>query len=488
MTTTEQSVEHTGKHTTEDAPAEITDGVAAIRRDDEAHALSERARRHLWMHFSNMGTYSADVEVPVMVRGEGAYVYDSRGNRYLDGLSGLFTSQLGHGRTDIAEAAARQASQLGYFPLWTYAHPPAIELAEKLASLTPGDLNHVFFTSGGSEAVESAWKLARQYHRVKGEHDRYKVISRDIAYHGTTLGALTITSVTPYRTPFEPLVPGAIKVPNTNRYRAPEHRDDPSAFGTWSADQIEAAILREGPETVAAVFLEPVQNAGGCFTPPPGYFQAVREVCDRYGVLFVSDEVICAFGRLGTWFGGQKYEYVPDMITCAKGMTSGYAPLGALLVNDRVAEPFFEGGHTFLHGLTFAGHPVSCAVALKSIEIFETEHVLEHVSGLEGYLRDQLEALGELPIVGDVRGAGFFWGIELVRDQATRETFEHDEAERLLRGFVSPELFRRGLICRSDDRGDPVVQVAPPLICEKADLDFMVGTLREVLAEASTKR
>jgi hypothetical protein len=440
------------------------------------------------MHFSNMGTYSEDVEVPIMVRGEGAYVYDSRGHRYLDGLSGLFASQLGHGRTDIAEAAARQASQLGYFPLWTYAHPTAIELAEKLASLTPGDLNRVFFTSGGSEAVESAWKLARQYHRLQGDHDRYKVISRDIAYHGTTLGALTVTSVIPYRTPFEPLVPGAIKVPNTNLYRAREHGDDAAAFGRWSADQIEEAILREGAETVAAVFLEPVQNAGGCFTPPPGYFQRVREICDRHGVLLVSDEVICAFGRLGTWFGGQKYDYLPDMITCAKGMTSGYAPLGALLVNDRVAAPFFEGGNTFLHGLTFAGHPVSCAIALKSIEIFETEQILAHVSGLEGYVQAELESLRELPIVGDVRGTGFFWGIELVRDQATRATFEHDEAERLLRGFVSPELFRRGLICRSDDRGDPVVQVAPPLICEKAEIDFMVGTLREVLAEASTKR
>jgi hypothetical protein len=227
-----------------------------------------------------------------------------------------------------------------------------------------------------------------------------------------------------------------------------------------------------------------VQNAGGCFTPPPGYFQKVREICDRHGVLFVSDEVICAFGRLGTWFGSQKYDYVPDMITCAKGITSGYAPLGALIVSDRVAEPFFEGGNTFLHGITFAGHPVSCAVALKSIEIFETERILEHVTGMEGYFRDQLQTLRELPIVGDVRGTGFFWGIELVKDQATRETFAGPQAERLLRGYLSPELFRRGLICRSDDRGDPVVQVAPPLICGTTEIDFIVGTLREVLAEA----
>jgi adenosylmethionine-8-amino-7-oxononanoate aminotransferase len=465
-----------------------TDGLVSTMLDDETHSMSERARRHLWMHFSNMGSYSSEVEIPIMVRGEGAYVYDSRGKRYLDGLSGLFLNQLGHGRRDLAEAGARQAAQLAYFPLWTYAHPTAIDLAEKLADLAPGDINRVFFTTGGSEAVESAWKLARQYHRVRGEHDRYKVISRDIAYHGTTMGALTITSVIPYRTPFEPLVPGAIKVPNTNIYRAREHGDDPEAFGIWSADQIEEAILREGPETVAAVFLEPVQNAGGCFTPPPGYFQRVREICDRHGVLFISDEVICAFGRLGTWFGADKYDFVPDMITCAKGMTSGYAPLGALLVSDRIAEPFQRDDNTFLHGLTFAGHPVSCAVGLKNIEIFETERILEHVTGMEGYLAAQLESLRELPIVGDVRGTGYFWGIELVRDQDTRETFSQEHAERLLRGFVSPELFKRGLICRSDDRGDPVVQIAPPLICGTTEIDLIVGILRDVLAEAVSKR
>jgi hypothetical protein len=465
-----------------------TDGIVSTVLDDETHSMSERARRHLWMHFSNMGSYSSEVEIPIMVRGEGAYVYDSRGKRYLDGLSGLFLNQLGHGRRDLAEAGARQAAQLAYFPLWTYAHPTAIDLAEKLASLAPGDINRVFFTTGGSEAVESAWKLARQYHRLQGEHDRYKVISRDIAYHGTTMGALTITSVIPYRTPFEPLVPGAIKVPNTNIYRAREHGDDPVAFGIWSADQIEEAILREGPETVAAVFLEPVQNAGGCITPPPGYFQRVREICDRHGVLFISDEVICAFGRLGTWFGADKYDYVPDMITCAKGMTSGYAPLGALLVSDRLAEPFLRDDNTFLHGLTFAGHPVSCAVGLKNIEIFENERILEHVSDMQGYVAQQLDALRELPIVGDVRGTGYFWGIELVRDQGTRETFTQEHAERLLRGFVSPELYKRGLICRSDDRGDPVVQIAPPLICGKTEIDLIVGILRDVLAEAGSKR
>jgi hypothetical protein len=433
---------------------------------------------------SRMGAYSETNEIPIMVRGEGTRVYDANGTEYFDGLSGLFTNMLGHGRRDIGEAAAEQIGELGFFPLWTYAHPRAIELAEKLASLAPGDLNRVFFTTGGAEAIESAWKLARQYHKMRGDTDRYKVISRDIAYHGTTLGALTITSLDPYRKPFEPLVPGAVKVPAVNFYRAEQFADDIEKFGLWSAQQIEEAILREGPETIAAVFLEPVQNAGGCFTPPPGYWQAVREICDRYGVILVSDEVICAFGRLGTWFGGEKYDYVPDIICCAKGLSSGYAPIGAMIVSDRLAEPFQHDDTSFIHGFTWSGHPVSCAIALKSIEIMENEHVLENVLANEDYFRDSLLALKDIPIVGDVRGTGYFWAVELVKNQKTKETWSGDSAERLLRGYVSPEMFRRGLICRSDDRGDPVVQLAPPLISTREDIDFMVGTMREVFSGA----
>jgi hypothetical protein len=462
----------------------ISDGIVVDGPAHQSQNYSDRARRNLWLHMSRMGAYSDTKEVPIIVRGEGTRIYDANGTEYFDGISGLFTNMLGHGRTDIGAVAAEQISQLAYFPLWTYAHPKAIELAEKLASLAPGDLNRVFFTTGGGEAVESAWKLARQYHKMRGDTDRYKVISRDIAYHGTTMGALTITSLDPYRQPFEPLVPGAVKVPAVNFYRAEQHADDFVAFGLWSAHQIEEAILREGPETIAAVFLEPVQNAGGCFTPPPGYWQSVREICDRYGVILVSDEVICAFGRLGSWFGGIKYDFVPDIICCAKGLSSGYAPIGAMIVSDRIAEPFQHDDTSFIHGFTWAGHPVSCAIALKSIEIFETEHVLENVQANEDYFHDSLMALKEIPIVGDVRGTGYFWGIELVKNQETKETWAGQDAERLLRGYVSPEILRRGLICRSDDRGDPVVQLAPPLISTREDIDFMVGTLREVFTGA----
>jgi hypothetical protein len=453
---------------------------------DEHTRLQEAARRHLWLHFTRMSTYG-DHDVPLIVRGEGAYVYDSKGKKYLDGLAGLFVSMVGHGRTEIADAAAKQAKELAYFPLWSYAHPRAIELAERIADLTPGDLNRIFFTTGGSEAVESAWKLARQYFALIGQPGRYKVISRDIAYHGTTMGALSITGLPAIKAPFEPLVPGSVRVPNTNFYRAPEHGDDIDAFGKWAADEIERAILREGPESVAAVYLEPVQNSGGCFPPPPGYFQRVREICTRYGVLLVSDEVICAFGRLGHYFGSDRYNYQPDIITMAKGMTSGYAPIGAMAVSDRLMEPFLKDTNTFLHGITFAGHPVSAAVALANLDLFEKEDLLGNVRANEGAFRSTLEKLNDLPIVGEIRGDGYFYGIELVKDKNTRETFNDAESERLLRGFLSGALFEAGLICRADDRGDPVIQLAPPLIIGQPEFDFIEQTLRSVLTEAWTK-
>ncbi|MFC7218268.1 aspartate aminotransferase family protein [Streptomyces polyrhachis] len=447
--------------------------------------LNRTAYDHLWMHFTRMSSY-AENPVPTIVRGEGTNIYDSNGKRYIDGLAGLFVVNAGHGRHELAETAYKQAQELAFFPIWSYAHPAAIELAERLAHYAPGDLNKVFFTTGGGEAVETAWKLAKQYHKLTGNPGKYKVISRAVAYHGTPHGALSITGLPALKTPFEPLVPGALKVPNTNIYRAPIHGDDPEAYGRWAADRIEEAILFEGPETVAAVVLEPVQNAGGCFPPPPGYFQRVREICDTYNVLLVSDEVICAFGRLGTMFGADKFGYVPDMITCAKGMTSGYSPIGACIVSDRVAEPFYAKGNSFPHGYTFGGHPVSAAVGLANLDIFEREGLNQHVLDNEAAFHGTLSKLKDLPIVGDVRGNGFFYGIELVKDQATKETFTDEESERILYGFVSKKLFENGLYCRADDRGDPVVQLAPPLIADQQLFDEAEQILRGVLAEAYT--
>jgi len=392
-------------------------------------------------------------------------------------------SQLGHGRPELARAAGDQAATLGFFPIWTYGHPSAIELSAKLAELAPGDLNRVFFPTGGSDAVEWAGELARQYFKLRGEPDRIKVVSRNLAYHGTTMGALSITGLESIKTVFEPLVPGAVKVPETNHYRCPTCQDEPHC-SLHAADAIEEAILAEGPETVAAVFLEPIQNAGGCFEPPPGYFDRVREICDRHGVLLVSDEVICAYGRIGHMFGCQRYGYQPDMITTAKGLTSGYAPLGALLVSDRVAEPFVGTGETFLHGITFAGHPVSCAVALANLAVFESEDVVGHVQANENAFRAALDDLADLPIVGDVRGAGYFYGIELVREREGRVSFSAEEREHLLRGFLSNRLLELGLICRADDRGEPVIQLSPPLIAGPDQFEEINAILRQALTEA----
>jgi adenosylmethionine-8-amino-7-oxononanoate aminotransferase len=453
--------------------------------DPSYDAQQRAAREHLWMHFTRLSSY-ADAEVPVIVRGEGPWIWDSKGKRYLDGLAALFVVQVGHGRHELAEAASKQASELAYFPLWSYAHPQAVALAERLAANTPGDLNRVFFTTGGSEAVESAWKLARQYFRATGRPGKYKVLSRYIAYHGTTMGALSITGIPSVRAPYEPLVPGAFKVPNTNFYHAPEHGDDLEAFGQWAANEIARTIEYEGPDTVAAVYLEPVQNSGGCFPPPPGYFERVREICDEYDVLLVSDEVICSFGRLGEMFGCNRYGYQPDIITVAKGLASGYSPIAAMIASERLVEPFLKGTQAFLHGFTFGGHPVSAAVAMANLDILEREDLYGHVRRNEGAFRSTLEKLNDLPIVGEVRGDGFFYGIELVKDKTTRETFNDDESERLLRGFLSRALFEAGLYCRADDRGDSVVQLAPPLVVEQEHFDLMEQILRSVLTEAWT--
>jgi adenosylmethionine-8-amino-7-oxononanoate aminotransferase len=454
----------------------VTTGSATDQSD-----LQELAKRHLWMHFTRMGSYD-DHEIPIIVRGEGCHVFDEHGKRYFDGLAALFCVNIGHGRADVAQAGADQAKELGFFTNWSYAHPKAIELAAKVASLAPGDLNRVFFTSGGSEAVESALKLCRQYHKLTGNPGRYKVISRNLAYHGTTMGALSVTGIPDARRPFEPIFPGSAHVPNTNLYRLPEHMS-PDQLAEAIADRIEF----EGPETVSAVILEPVQNSGGCFVPPEGYFQRVREICDEHGVLLISDEVICSWGRLGTYFGAERLDYQPDIITTAKGLTSSYAAMGAVIASDRVFEPFSPDKKSFSHGLTFGGHPVSAAVALANIAVFENEGILEHVRANEDAFGAMLDGLRDIPIVGDTRGMGYFRAIELVKDRETKETFDDEESEWLLRGFLSGALFERGLICRADDRGDPVIQLSPPLIAGPDDFEEIRSVLRPVLEEASER-
>jgi adenosylmethionine-8-amino-7-oxononanoate aminotransferase len=442
---------------------------------------------HLWMHFTRMGNY-ADKPVPIVERAEGAYIYDAAGRRYLDALSALFVVQAGYGREEIAAATDQQTRKLAYFPIWSYATPPAIELADRLAAMAPGDLNKVFFSSGGGESVETAWKLAKQFFKLTGKPTKTKVISRAVAYHGTTQGALSITGVPGFKHAFEPLIPGTFRVPNTDFYRAPDHLvDNEKAFGLWAANRIEEAILAEGPDSIAAVFVEPVQNAGGSLPPPAGYFERLREICDTYDVLLVSDEVICAYGRLGTMFGADKFGYVPDIITSAKGLTSGYAALGAAIVSDRVFEPFSHGNVSFPHGYTFGGHPVACAAALANLDLFESEDLLGNVLRNENAFRQTLERLLDLPIVGDVRGSGYFWSVELVKDQANKEPFSRDDCERILRGVVAPGMWEAGVYCRADDRGQAVVQFAPPLICGQPEFDQIESALRSVLTDAWTR-
>ncbi|MGP9487256.1 aspartate aminotransferase family protein [Glutamicibacter sp. AOP38-B1-38] len=448
----------------------------------------QAARDHLWMHMARHSGLHNGGNVPIISRGEGHKIYDDQGKEYIDGLSGLFVVNAGHGRAELAQAAAKQAEKLAFMPLWSYAHEPAIDLAERLAHYAPGDLNRVFFTTGGGEAVESAFKLAKQHFKMKGLPGKTKVISRALAYHGTPQGALAITSLPDMKTPFEPLVPGTFRVPNTNFYRAPEmFADNEKDFGLWAAERIREAIEFEGPDTVAAVFLEPVQNSGGCFPPPPGYFDRVREICDEHDVLLVSDETICAFGRIGSMFACNDFGYVPDIITSAKALTSGYAPLGVMVVSDKLFEPFTKGDTTFYHGYTFGGHPVAAAVAMANLDIFEREGLNQNVKNNAENFKSTLDKLKDLDIVGDVRGAGYFYGIELVKDKSTKETFNDEESERLLRQYLSPALWEAGLYCRADDRGDPVIQLAPPLTIAQPEFDEIESILRAVLSEAANK-
>jgi adenosylmethionine-8-amino-7-oxononanoate aminotransferase len=441
------------------------------------------ARQHLMLHFTDMQRLQHE-QVPVLVRGEGCFVFTEDGTRKIDGLAGLYCTNMGHdfGR-ELGEAALAQMSELGYTTNWTTAHPRSIELSTKLADLAPGGLNRSFFVNSGSEAVESAWKIARQYHAGRGEEGRRKAISRRYSYHGTTLGALSFTGIPSCRTPFEPLAVPTAFVSNTNRFRHPLGHDD-EAFCRALLDEIIDRIEFEGPETIAMLIAEPVQNSGGSLVPPDGYWAGLREICDRYGILLCSDEVICAWGRLGAWFGAEKFGYEPDLLTFAKGITSAHVPLGGVLIHDRVAEPFLDGRAFYMHGATFGGHPVAAAVALKNLEIMEREDVLGNVGAQEGYLSERLNALRDLPVVGDVRGMGLFWALELVSDKETNATFSPEEEKWLLHDFLSGRLYDRGLLCRLDDREDAVVQIAPPLVAGEDVLGEIVDILQVTLQEA----
>ncbi|RYE43444.1 MAG: aminotransferase class III-fold pyridoxal phosphate-dependent enzyme [Hyphomicrobiales bacterium] len=440
-------------------------------------------RDHLLLHFGQHARLRDGGEILIADRSEGIYVFDTTGRRYIDGLSCLFCAQLGYSYgAEFAAVATKQLTTMPFNTTWNTAHPAAIELAEKLAELAPTGINRAFFTSGGSESVESAWKIARQYHLASGEPGRTKAIARRTAYHGLSLGALSFTGIPALKEPFGLPAVEVHHAPNTNRFRA-DDGSDVDAFTARILAETEAVIIAADPQTVGMLIAEPIQNAGGCFTAPRGYWAGLRALADKYGILLVADEVISGFGRLGEFFAVSTLGAVPDMITVAKGLTSSYAAMGAVLVSDRVAEPFFRPGQTLLHGITFAGHPVSAAIALHNIEIFERDNVLAHVRELSPYLAAQMESLRSLPIVGDVRGDGFFYAAELVGSENDGKG-DSVRREFLVREYLPRRMREAGLIARADDRGEPLVQIAPPLISTRSELDEIVDALREVLTDA----
>ena len=434
---------------------------------------------NLWPHFAPLSATAGD-GARTMVRGEGVYLTDDKGRRYTDLLSALYCVNAGHGRTEIGQAMARQAAELGFYPGWGTVTPPVAELARRVTALAPPGFNRVFFTSGGSDSVDAAWKLTRQYHRRRGNPAKTKIVARQGAYHGTTLGALSVTGVPTLREPFEPLVPGAVHVPKVD----PFHADlPPVEHSRERANAVAAAVEAEGPETVGAIIVEPVQNSGGCLVAEPEYYERLREIADANDLLLISDETICSWGRTGTYFGNQVYGYRPDIITTAKGLTSGYAAMGALIAADHIVEVFDEPGVYFNHGLTFGGHPVSAAAALANLDILEREDLVARANTTGRHFRGLLESLRELPIVGDVRGQAMFQAVELVRDAGTRQPFSAEDTAILSR-LVPEGLQEGGVICRAMHRGAPVLQFAPPLIISEVELDEAVGVVRDVLKNA----
>ena len=444
--------------------------------------IREAARAHLVPHFTRASAWQSP-DLPVIVRGEGCYVYDDQGRRFLDGLSGLFCVNIGHGRSDIAAAAAKQMETLAYATNWSAAHPASIEAASLIAGLAPGDLDAVFFVSSGSEAVESAIKFARQYHRTQGQPGRTKIISREMSYHGTTMGALSVTGLPSYREPFEPLLPGVFHVPNTLGATVPPGG---SARDLACVEAIEEVIEREGADTIAAIFAEPVQNGRGALVPPEGYWAELRAICDRHGILLVADEVINSFGRLGRWFGVEREGVVPDLVTFAKGSTSGYAPLGGLIARRPLVDRLFEAPDgMFSHGATWGGHPVSTTVAIANIHALADEHVLDNVRANAPRLAAGLnELVGRHRVLKEVRGTGYFYALELMADSETGRELTHDQSTSLLRSVLPAAMRKVNLLTRPDDRGATMLVLAPPLIADAAVVDELLGQVDAVLDEA----
>lgn len=437
--------------------------------------LTTSALAHTVLHFTP-GQLLRSGAAPVFVRGEGIRIWDQEGNSYIDGLAGLFSVQIGHGRADIAAAAGEQMKTLAFMPSWSATTPATIEASNLIASLAPGDLDVVFLVSSGSEAVESAIKFSRQYHSARNEPQRVKVISRNLAYHGTTMGALSATGLTGIREAYGPLLYGFRKVPNTLGF------DD----GVEAAARVEEAIVEEGPESVAMVIAEPVQNGGGSIVPPAGYWQELRRICDKYGVLLCADEVINGFGRLGEWFGSEVMGVVPDLVTFAKGATSSYAPIGGLLVRQPVFDELLDSHiGMFNHGATWGGHPVVAATSVANLTALRDEDVVGNVRSLGGYFREQLDRMASgHRMVSEVRGMGFFYAVELTADRETGRRLTPEQEAVLMKETLPPIMMEEGLYTRADDRGEPKILLCPPLISTRSDIDDMVSMVDRTLERA----
>lgn len=441
--------------------------------------LNQAIKDHTWLHFTQMKNIIDNPAPIVLARGEGSTVWDTAGKEYIDGLAGLMCVNVGYGRQEIIDAITAQLGKISYVSPFVFPNEPAVELAAKLAAISPvGTDARVFFVTGGGEAVESALKIAKQYQRARGFQGRYKTISRRFAYHGTTMGALSVGGLTGIRKVFEPLVPGNRHVPIPHRYHC-DYCWQASGCSGQCTTEVANLIEFESPETIAATIMEPVQNSGGCIVPPLTYYPEIRRLTRENGIVMIMDEVICGFGRTGKMFGTENWGVQPDMMTLAKGLTSAYYPLGAVVVSKDIADVFIGPEHKkLLHGFTFGGHPVAAAAALANIAIIERENLVERAAQQGEYLRAQLHrALDHHPSIGDIRGAGLFVGIEFVKDKAARVPMEGGP----MMGWLSDQLLNRGLICRCDDRLDPVIQLSPPLIVTRDEIDRMVGIIEEVV-------
>ena len=435
---------------------------------DQAHLIHALHNRALQEH------------AHVWVRGEGVMIQDHTGKRYYDALSGLWNVVVGHGRHELAEAAARQMNELAYASAYTGStNLRAIELGERIAELCYPSVQRFFFTSGGAESNESAFKTARYYWKQQGYQGKYKVISRRWGYHGVTLAAMSATGIESYWPMFEPRTPGFLHIESPYPYRfqppASAGPNDPRTPGQMAADLLEEAIVREGPETVAAFFGEPVQGAGGVIVPPDDYWPRIREICDRYDVLLIADEVITGFGRTGQWFGLSRYGIEPDIVCFAKAVTSGYFPLGGMGVNQQIAEAIDAGEGAWMHAFTYSGHPVGCAVALRNLQIIEEEGLVERAGRMGEYLLQQARTLLSHPHVGDVRGQGLMVAVELVADKQTKAEFPPEEK---VGPRVHEETQKRGMFTRL--RGD-VYNIAPPFIVSESQIDSMVNILGDAI-------